>query len=86
MLQEITSSGPDVSLVTGFRVKQPGAKMVPMPLELAAVDHSQGDESGRIRETAHRCHERDSLLFVQTLRVDENAVIETCNTTSRAFK
>src|SRR5262249_37592662 len=38
--------GPDVSLAAGLRVKRPGAGMVPMPIELAAVDHAQGDEVG----------------------------------------
>jgi glucose-6-phosphate 1-dehydrogenase len=57
--------GPDITLATGLRVKQPGPKMVPMPLELAAVDHAQGDEVDayeRLLTDAMRGH---SLLFVR---------------------
>ena len=34
--------GPHITLATGLRVKRPGAKMVSMPIELAAVDHDPG--------------------------------------------
>jgi glucose-6-phosphate 1-dehydrogenase len=57
--------GPDITLATGLRVTQPGAKMVPMPIELAAVDHAQGDEVDayeRLLTDAMRGH---SLLFVR---------------------
>jgi glucose-6-phosphate 1-dehydrogenase len=57
--------GPDISLATGLRVKRPGAKMVPMPVELAAVHHAQGDEVDayeRLLTDAMRGH---SLLFVR---------------------
>jgi glucose-6-phosphate 1-dehydrogenase len=57
--------GPDITLATGLRVKQPGSKMVPIPIELAAVDHAEGDEVDayeRLLTDAMRGH---SLLFVR---------------------
>ena len=56
--------GPNVLLATGLRVKQSGAKMVPMPLELAAVDHRQGDEVDAYERLFTDAVSRDSLLFV----------------------
>ena len=56
--------GPDISLAAGLRVKQPGTKMTAMPIELAAVDHAQGDLDAyeRLLTDAMR---GDSLLFVR---------------------
>jgi glucose-6-phosphate 1-dehydrogenase len=69
--------GPDITLATGLRVKQPGAKMVPMPIELAAVDHAQGDEVDayeRLLTDAMRGH---SLLFVREDAVEASwAVVQ----------
>jgi glucose-6-phosphate 1-dehydrogenase len=57
--------GPDVSLAAGLRVKRPGARMVPMPIELAAVDHAQGDEAGAYERLLTDAMRGDSLLFVR---------------------
>jgi glucose-6-phosphate 1-dehydrogenase len=57
--------GPDVSLATGLRVKRPGAKMTPMAIELAAVDHAQGDEVGAYERLLTDAMEGDSLMFVR---------------------
>jgi glucose-6-phosphate 1-dehydrogenase len=69
--------GPDITLATGLRVKQPGAKMVPMPIELAAVDHAEGDEVDayeRLLTDAMRGH---SLLFVREDAVEASwAVVQ----------
>jgi glucose-6-phosphate 1-dehydrogenase len=69
--------GPDISLATGLRVKRPGAKMVPMPVELAAVNHAQGDEVDayeRLLTDAMRGH---SLLFVREDAVEVSwAIVE----------
>ena len=57
--------GPDVTLAAGVRVKQPGVKMDPMSIELAAIDHAQGDAVDayeRLLTDAMRGH---SLLFVR---------------------
>jgi glucose-6-phosphate 1-dehydrogenase len=69
--------GPDITLATGLRVKRPGAKMVPMPIELAAVDHAEGDEVDayeRLLTDAMRGH---SLLFVREDAVEASwAVVQ----------
>jgi glucose-6-phosphate 1-dehydrogenase len=69
--------GPDITLATGLRVKRPGAKMVPMPIELAMVDHAQGDEVDayeRLLTDAMRGH---SLLFVREDAVEASwAVVQ----------
>jgi glucose-6-phosphate 1-dehydrogenase len=60
----------------GLRVKQPGPKMVPMPLELAAVDHAEGDEVDaheRLLTDAMRGH---SLLFVREDAVEASWAVE----------
>jgi len=57
--------GPDISLATGLRVKQPGAKMVPMAVELAAVKHSEGDEVDAYERLLTDAMRGDSLLFVR---------------------
>lgn len=57
--------GPDVSLAAGIRVKQPGARMVPMPIELVAVDHAAGDEAEAYERLLTDAMRGDSLLFVR---------------------
>jgi glucose-6-phosphate 1-dehydrogenase len=57
--------GPDVSLAAGLRVKKPGARMTPMPIELAAVDHVLGDEVEAYERLLTDAMCGDSLLFVR---------------------
>ena len=57
--------GPEISLATGLRVKRPGPKMVPMPVELAAVHHAQGDEVDAYERLLTDAMRGDSLLFVR---------------------
>jgi glucose-6-phosphate 1-dehydrogenase len=57
--------GPDVSLAAGLRVKKPGTRMVPMAIELAAVDHALGDEVGAYERLLTDAMRGDSLLFVR---------------------
>jgi glucose-6-phosphate 1-dehydrogenase len=57
--------GPEISLATGLRVKRPGAKMVPMAVELAAVHHAQGDEVDAYERLLTDAMRGDSLLFVR---------------------
>lgn len=57
--------GPDVSLAAGLRVKRPGARMTPMSIELAAVDHVLGDEVEAYERLLTDAMRGDSLLFVR---------------------
>ena len=57
--------GPDVSLAAGLRVKKPGGRMTPMPIELAAVDHALGDEVEAYERLLLDAMHGDSLLFVR---------------------
>ena len=57
--------GPDFSLATGLRVKRPGVKMTPMPVELAVVDHAKGDEVDAYERLLTDAMQGDSLLFVR---------------------
>jgi glucose-6-phosphate 1-dehydrogenase len=57
--------GPDVSIATGVRVKQPGAKMTAMLTELAAVKNSPGDEVGSYERLLSDAMKGDALLFVR---------------------
>jgi glucose-6-phosphate 1-dehydrogenase len=57
--------GPDISLATGVRVKRPGAKMAPMRVELAAVDHPQSDEVDAYERLLTDAMRGESLLFVR---------------------
>lgn len=57
--------GPDVSLAAGLRVKQPGLRMTPMAIELAAVDHVLGDEVEAYERLLTDAMRGDSLLFVR---------------------
>jgi glucose-6-phosphate 1-dehydrogenase len=62
--------GPDISLATGLRVKRPGSRMMAMPIELAAVDHAQGDEVDAYERLLSDAMRGDSLLFVREDAVD----------------
>jgi glucose-6-phosphate 1-dehydrogenase len=57
--------GPDVSLAGGLRVKKPGPEMVAMPVELAAVNHLQGDQVEAYERLLTDAMRGDSLLFVR---------------------
>ena len=57
--------GPDVSLAAGVRVKKPGGRMTPMPIELIAVDHALGDEVEAYERLLTDAMRGDSLLFVR---------------------
>jgi len=57
--------GPDITLAAGIRVKKPGAKMTPVPIEMAAVDHAQGDEVDAYERLLTDAMRGDSLLFVR---------------------
>ncbi|HEY6307787.1 MAG TPA: glucose-6-phosphate dehydrogenase [Candidatus Angelobacter sp.] len=57
--------GPDVSLAAGVRVKRPGAKMVPMAIEMTAVDHALGDEVEAYERLLTDAMRGDTLLFVR---------------------
>ncbi|HEY7095484.1 MAG TPA: glucose-6-phosphate dehydrogenase [Terriglobales bacterium] len=67
--------GPDVSLAAGIRVKRPGAKMTPMPIELSAVDHAQGDEVEAYERLLTDAMRGDSLLFVREDAVEASWVV-----------
>ena len=69
--------GPDVTLATGLRVKRPGAKMAPMPIELAAVDHARGDEVDAYERLLTDAMRGQSLLFVREDAVETSwAVVQ----------
>jgi glucose-6-phosphate 1-dehydrogenase len=57
--------GPDISIATGVRVKQPGAKMTAMLTELAAVKNSPGDEVESYERLLSDAMKGDALLFVR---------------------
>jgi glucose-6-phosphate 1-dehydrogenase len=67
--------GPDVSLATGLRVKRPGARMASMPIELAAVDHVQGDEIDAYERLLTDAMRGDSLLFVREDAVEVSWIV-----------
>jgi glucose-6-phosphate 1-dehydrogenase len=56
---------PQISLNLGARVKQPGAAMVSMPVELSAVERSQGDELDPYERLLGDAMRGDALLFVR---------------------
>jgi glucose-6-phosphate 1-dehydrogenase len=69
--------GPEISLAAGIRVKAPGAQMRPMPIELTAVDHAQGDEVEAYERLLTDAMRGDSLLFVREDAVKASwAVVE----------
>jgi glucose-6-phosphate 1-dehydrogenase len=57
--------GPDIVIANGIRVKRPGAKMAPMPVELAAVRNPQSDEVDAYERLLTDAMGGDSLLFVR---------------------
>jgi glucose-6-phosphate 1-dehydrogenase len=68
--------GPDISLATGVRVKRPGAT-IPMAVELAAVNHAQGDEVDAYERLLTDAMRGDSLLFVRADAVEASwAVVQ----------
>jgi glucose-6-phosphate 1-dehydrogenase len=67
--------GPDVSLAAGLRVKKPGARMTPMPIELAAVDHALGDEVEAYERLLTDAMRGDSLLFVREDAVEASWMV-----------
>jgi glucose-6-phosphate 1-dehydrogenase len=69
--------GPDITLATGLRVKRPGTKLVSMPIELAAVDHAQGDEVDAYERLLTDAMCGQSLLFVREDAVEASwAVVQ----------
>ena len=56
---------PQVSLNLGARIKRPGAAMVSMPVELSAVERSQGDELDPYERLLGDAMRGDALLFVR---------------------
>jgi len=57
--------GPDLSLNLGARVKQPGAAMASMPVELTAVDKAQGRELDAYERLLSDAMRGDKILFVR---------------------
>jgi len=57
--------GPDISLAAGLQVKKPGMRMTSKRIELAAVDHEQGDEVEAYERLLTDAMRGDSLLFVR---------------------
>ena len=56
---------PEISLNLGARVKRPGAAMVPMPVELSAVEDTKGDELDAYERLLGDAMRGDALLFVR---------------------
>ncbi|MGH8065381.1 MAG: glucose-6-phosphate dehydrogenase [Candidatus Entotheonellia bacterium] len=56
---------PQISLNLGARIKQPGAAMVSMPVELSVVERSQGDELDPYERLLGDAMRGDALLFVR---------------------
>jgi glucose-6-phosphate 1-dehydrogenase len=56
---------PQISLNLGARIKRPGAAMVPMPVELSAVERSEGDELDPYERLLGDAMRGDALLFVR---------------------
>jgi glucose-6-phosphate 1-dehydrogenase len=56
---------PQISLNLGARIKRPGAAMVSMPVELSAVERSQGDELDPYERLLGDAMRGDALLFVR---------------------
>ena len=69
--------GPDISLAAGLQVKKPGVRATTMPIELAAVDHQQGDEVEAYERLLTDAMRGDSTLFVREDAVEASwAVVE----------
>jgi glucose-6-phosphate 1-dehydrogenase len=56
---------PQISLNLGAKIKRPGAAMVSMPVELSAVERSQGDELDPYERLLGDAMRGDALLFVR---------------------
>jgi len=56
---------PQISLNLGARIKRPGATMVSMPVELSAVERSEGDELDPYDRLLGDAMRGDALLFVR---------------------
>jgi glucose-6-phosphate 1-dehydrogenase len=56
---------PQISLNLGARIKRPGAAMVSMPVELSAVERTQGDELDPYERLLGDAVRGDALLFVR---------------------
>jgi glucose-6-phosphate 1-dehydrogenase len=67
--------GPDVSLTAGLQVKKPGVRATLMPIELAAVDHAQGDEVDPYERLLTDAMRGDSSLFVREDAVELSWVV-----------
>jgi len=57
--------GPQISISLGARVKRPGAKLVSMPTELAAVRNAAGDEVEAYERLLTDAMKGDPTLFVR---------------------
>jgi glucose-6-phosphate 1-dehydrogenase len=56
---------PQISLNLGARIKRPGTAMVSMPVELSAVERTQGDELDPYERLLGDAMRGDALLFVR---------------------
>jgi glucose-6-phosphate 1-dehydrogenase len=56
---------PQISLNLGAQIKRPGAAMVAMPVELSAVERSQGDELDPYERLLGDAMRGDALLFIR---------------------
>jgi glucose-6-phosphate 1-dehydrogenase len=56
---------PQISLNLGGRIKRPGVAMVSMPVELSAVERSEGDELDPYERLLGDAMRGDALLFVR---------------------
>jgi glucose-6-phosphate 1-dehydrogenase len=57
--------GPDFELSVGARVKRPGSRMAPMPVELSAVKYTASDEMEAYERLLTDAMKGDQLLFVR---------------------
>jgi glucose-6-phosphate 1-dehydrogenase len=67
--------GPDVSLAAGLQVKKFGMRQMAMPIELAAVDHAEGDEVEAYERLLTDAMQGDSSLFVREDAVERSWVV-----------
>lgn len=57
--------GPDFSLNLGAQVKRPGAQMLPMPVELSAVEKDNNQQQSPYERLLTDAMHGDKLLFVR---------------------
>jgi glucose-6-phosphate 1-dehydrogenase len=67
--------GPEVSLAAGLQVKKFGMRSAAMPIELAAVDHAEGDEVEAYERLLTDAMKGDSSLFVREDAVERSWVV-----------